>query len=220
MATILVDYENVSGSKGMKGVEYLTQNDHLIIFYSSTCHNIAGEYMDSIKDSGCRFSIYKLKRPGKNALDFYIASAAGKLGSQGNDQIAIVSRDKGFEAIRDFFAIDEDLKNAKIVVSDDIEHGLEKLTDPDDLDRRQQIRQKLRIVDLEVEYARIQESERIRRKIMDILENTEYSSMADNIVGFFTSKKADSSKKLYTGTLHEFGLKNGVAIYRLLKEVV
>lgn len=31
MATILVDYENVSSSDGLKGVKYLTQNDTLIM---------------------------------------------------------------------------------------------------------------------------------------------------------------------------------------------
>ena len=33
MATILVDYENVQGFQGLKGVEYLNKSDRLIIFY-------------------------------------------------------------------------------------------------------------------------------------------------------------------------------------------
>lgn len=32
MLTILVDYENVNGSDGLKGVSDLTKNDKLIIF--------------------------------------------------------------------------------------------------------------------------------------------------------------------------------------------
>ena len=34
VAAILVDYENVSATDGLKGVEYLNGNDTLIIFYS------------------------------------------------------------------------------------------------------------------------------------------------------------------------------------------
>ena len=40
MATILVDYENVSTIDGLKGVEYLNENDTLIIFYSQCCEKI------------------------------------------------------------------------------------------------------------------------------------------------------------------------------------
>ena len=32
MATILVDYENVQGFQGLKGVEYLNESDRLIIY--------------------------------------------------------------------------------------------------------------------------------------------------------------------------------------------
>lgn len=220
MATILVDYENVQGTKGLKGVEYLAENDHLIVFYSTSCMKIAAEYMDPIKESGCKFSIYKLKKPSKNALDFYIATEAGRLSALGDTQIALITRDKGFESIADFFTVNDALKATKLVVCDDIEHGLEKLTDPDDIERRKLIRQKMQTVDLEVEYGRMQEANAVREKISQLLQNTEYKPMTDNIVKFFSDNKKESSKKLYTGTLHEFGLKNGVAIYRLLKDVV
>lgn len=103
---------------------------------------------------------------------------------------------------------------------DDIEHGLEKLTDPDDIERRQLIRSRLQALDLEVEYGRVLEANAVRAKITELLQDTEYNSMTDNIVSFFTENNKESAKKLYTGTLHEFGLRDGVAIYRLLKDVV
>ena len=37
MATILVDYENVYASNGLKGVDALSVDDVLIIFYSDSC---------------------------------------------------------------------------------------------------------------------------------------------------------------------------------------
>lgn len=220
MATILVDYENVQGTKGLKGVEFLNENDHLIIFYSISCMKIPAEYMNQIKECGCNFSIYKLKRPNKNALDFYIATEAGRLSALGDTQIALITRDKGFESISDFFTVNDALRNTKLVVCEDIEHGLEKLTDPDDLERRQRIRQLMQTVDLEVEYGRIQETNAVKEKISQLLQDTEFKPMTDNIIKFFSDNKLETSKKLYTGTLHEFGLKNGVAIYRLLKDVV
>lgn len=220
MATILVDYENVQGTKGLKGVEYLTEGDHLLVFYSTACMKIATEYMDPIKESGCEFSIYKLKRPSKNALDFYIATEAGRLSALGDTQIAIITRDKGFESISDFFSVNEELRSTRLVVCEDIEHGLERLNDPKDVERRKLIRQKMQTVDLEVEYGRIQEANAVRDKLTQLLQDTKYKPMTDNIVKFFSDNKNETSKKLYTGTLHEFGLKDGVAIYRLLKDVV
>lgn len=103
---------------------------------------------------------------------------------------------------------------------EDIEHGLERLTDLNDNERRMIIRKKMQTVNLEVEYGRIQEANIVREKIYQLLQDTEYQPMTDNIVKFFSNNMKETSKKLYTGSLHEFGLKDGVAIYRLLKDVV
>ena len=40
MATILVDYENTFASNGLKGVDVLSPDDTLIIFYSNSCRKI------------------------------------------------------------------------------------------------------------------------------------------------------------------------------------
>ena len=91
MATILVDYENTFASNGLKGVDVLSPDDTLIIFYSNSCGKIRYDYMQSIKDSGCDFRIIRLKNPGKNALDFYIAAECGVLSSRGETRLAISS---------------------------------------------------------------------------------------------------------------------------------
>lgn len=86
MATILVDYENISTTDGLKGVEYLNENDTLIIFYSQCCEKIRAEYINMIEKSQCEFKTYKLVKAGKNALDFYIAVECGILGVQGENK--------------------------------------------------------------------------------------------------------------------------------------
>ncbi|MBT9757092.1 hypothetical protein [Dorea longicatena] len=44
MPTILVDYENVKGSNGLKGTDVLCRDDTLIIFYSKNCGKIRYDY--------------------------------------------------------------------------------------------------------------------------------------------------------------------------------
>ena len=55
MASILVDYENVCSTNGLRGVEYLNENDALILFYSQSCEKIRSEYIGAIEKSCCEF---------------------------------------------------------------------------------------------------------------------------------------------------------------------
>ena len=214
MASLLVDYENVQGFHGLKGVQYLNEKDNLIIFYSASCMKITKEYIELIRESGCQFKIIKLKIPRKNALDFYIASALG------NNQIALITRDKGFDSISDYFEVNENLKNHQIVVCDNIEQGLERLNDPEDKTRRKLIHDKMQQVDIEVEYGKIMELRTIKEKISEVLKDTKYESMTNNILNFITNNMSETHRNIYNGSLHEFGIKDGVAIYRLLRDVV
>lgn len=219
MAVINLDFENVSGT-GLKGVMYLTEKDSLNLFYSTSCTKMSQEYLNQIRETGCRFNIYKLVWPRANALDFYIGVEAGRLAALGEKQICLISRDKGFLSIEDYFSLNEALKETKLVVAEDIEHALVKLNDPEDMERRKIIQRKMQMMDIEVEYGKIQENNRIRKAISAALQDSEYSIMTDNIVRFCTDYKDQSSKKLYTGTLHQFGLKDGAQIYRLIKDVI
>ena len=220
MASLLVDYENVQGFQGLKGVEYLNEKDRLIIFYSSSCMKITKEYIEMIRKSGCQFNIYKLKIPRKNALDFYMATEAGRLSALGNNQIALITRDRGFDSISDYFKVNENLKNSRLIVCDSIEQGLERLNDHEDKERRKLIRDNMQQVDIEVEYGKIMELRTIKEKISEVLKDTEYESMTDNIVNFITNNMSETHRNIYNGSLHEFGIKDGVAIYRLLRDVV
>ncbi len=48
MAVFLIDYENVYGNNGLKGIQYLQKHDTMIMFYSESCQKIRAEYMNQI----------------------------------------------------------------------------------------------------------------------------------------------------------------------------
>ena len=100
MAVILVDYENV---RNLKGVDLLNSEDTFVIFYSNNCKRIKKEYLEPILKSQCNFRTVKLKKTGRNALDFYIAAECGLLAERGVKEIGILSQDKGYNATIDFF---------------------------------------------------------------------------------------------------------------------
>lgn len=163
--TTILDYENVSTSDGLKGVEYLNENDMLIIFYSQCCEKIRAEYIHMIEKSQCDFRTYKLARTGKNALDFYIAVECGVLGMQGKKQISIISKDKGLSAVSDFFRIQEALDGVTVCVASDVENAIVALNAPEDETRMKLIKEKTRTLSIDAEQARIAESRTFVEKI-------------------------------------------------------
>lgn len=219
MATILVDYENVCMSDGLKGVEYLTKNDTLIIFYSQCCEKIRAEYIDSIERSQCDFKIYKLVRSGKNALDFYIATECGSLCQKGETQIVIISKDKGFSAIPDFLHVNDNLDKCMVVIASNIENGLTLLNDPEDVERRRIIKEKTRQLNITSEQARLQANKEFVYKVHKAFEGTEYENSIDRILEFLKERKDTSPKVLYIGSMQRFGRDDGRAIYRRIKEM-
>lgn len=219
MAAILVDYENVSTTDGLKGVEYLNENDTLIIFYSQCCEKIRAEYMDMIEKSQCEFRTYKLVRTGKNALDFYIAVECGVLGVQGEKQISIISKDKGFGAVSDFFRIQEELNGVTVRVASNVENALVVLNAPEDEARKKQIKEKTRTLSIDAEQARITEYRTFVEKIKKAFEGTEYEAQTEKIIRFIEGRDAKTPRVLYTGSMHEFGREDGRAIYQVLKQV-
>lgn len=220
MATILVDYENVHGTSGLKGVEVLQPDDVLVIFFSEACRQIKREYMQQISDSKCRFRIVKLKNSGKNALDFYIAVECGSLYANGARQIAIISNDKGFQAIVDYFSINEATSEMHIVRAGNIENALMLLDTPENHDRRVALKQKACMLDLVKEHTRIEERESIAIELKDAIKGTEYETRMLEIIDLLEHKKQLGNKVLYTSALHSFGKTAGTEIYHLMKKIV
>lgn len=220
MATILVDYENVCASNGLKGVDALSVDDVLIIFYSDSCRKIRYDYMQSINDSRCEFRIVKLKNPGKNALDFYIAAECGMLKERGEKQLAIISNDKGFQAVLDYFDVNDSRSDVQFVKARNIESAFIMLNAPENAERRTELKRRSTMLDLEAEHARTEERNVMKNRLKEALEGTEYENRASEIIDFIENKRADGRKSLYTGSLHSFGRCAGTDIYRIVKQIM
>lgn len=220
MAIILVDYENVSLSGGLRGVEYLNKSDKLYVFYSDVCKTVRNKYFDEIKQSKCEFKIQKLVNPGKNALDFYIATRLGMEYQRGERQIVIVSKDKGFSAILDCIYAIPSTTERKIVRCASIEEGLLLLTDQGNEYRRKIIAQKNGLVDIAEAQAYVQARADLREELEKALMGTKFEKESAKIIEFIDSDIKPSKKKIYSNSLHEFGLQEGLELYRILKEVV
>ncbi len=99
----LVDYENVSDS-GLVGVDTLTENDTVIIFYGSLVKSVAYDSLIAITSSKANIEHMKAEKTAKNYLDFQLTTYLGyKLGKSFYDQIFIISKDAGFDAVVDFW---------------------------------------------------------------------------------------------------------------------
>lgn len=213
MAAILVDYENVCFVGGLSGVEYLTKDDTLYIFYSEACMKIKKSDFDVITASGCNFQTVKLKRQGRNGLDFYIASECGVLAETGEKKIAIISRDKGFSAVVDFFQ--KSKYKILVTTAGNIGDGIAKLNITG---RSETIRECSTLINLEKEYAVYESKKAEEKKITDIFGGTAYESQVADIVELLeVPEMKESPAKLYRECMHRYGLASGREIYRILK---
>jgi len=99
----LVDYENVSDA-GLVGVDQLSGNDIVVIFYGSKVKSVAYESLIAITSSSANIEHVKAEKTAKNYLDFQLTTYLGyKLGQNSYDAIFVISRDSGFDAVVDFW---------------------------------------------------------------------------------------------------------------------
>lgn len=208
----LIDYENVQNT-GMLGTDALTREDHVDLFYSSSVPSMQSRYLEEIRASDCDFQIHKLKKTQKNGLDFYIATRLGEIfGSGFGGAAVIVSRDVGFQAVRDYWT-SVSRKPRRVYLSESIERGI--ITANLNDQRAERVRQRLKPVDIAVFYAALQENKRIRGILEDALEGTDFLSRTGDIQDIL--KKGKTAKVIYLDVLHRFGRKDGLEIYRRLK---
>lgn len=103
MAVYLIDFENVTSS-GISGVQNLTKDDRVYIFYTANASCISFSAHLNLLSSPAEISYYNVSNGGKNALDFQLASFLGYLISQGKEkQFFIISNDKGYEHVKSFW---------------------------------------------------------------------------------------------------------------------
>ena len=103
MKTYLIDFENVK-SKGLSGIDKLTEDDHVIIFYSENSDTISFEMHCLVMQAKAQVDYIKVRVGGKNALDFQLSTLLGYLVAEGdNTHLFIISNDKGFDKLHDFW---------------------------------------------------------------------------------------------------------------------
>ncbi|MCL1866374.1 MAG: PIN domain-containing protein, partial [Oscillospiraceae bacterium] len=105
MRIFLIDFENVH-SDGLTGVDFLSENDEVVIFHSNNADTITFEMMHKLMFSKAKLTYYKVKRGGRNALDFQMSSFLGyliKTNSETDAEFFLISKDNGFDFVIDFW---------------------------------------------------------------------------------------------------------------------
>ncbi len=103
MSIYLVDFENVK-SDGLAGVDRLTKNDRVYIFYSEHANSMTfATYHDLVKATAPIYTI-KAVTGAKNALDFQLVSYLGyMINGEPDASYFIISQDHGFETAAQFW---------------------------------------------------------------------------------------------------------------------
>lgn len=105
MAVYLIDFENVT-SAGISGVQKLTKDDKVYIFYTANAANMSFAAHLNLLSSPAEIIYYNVSSGGKNALDFQLSSFLGYLISQGREkQFFIISGDRGYEHVKTFWEL-------------------------------------------------------------------------------------------------------------------
>ncbi len=103
MAYYLIDFENVK-SRGMEGVELLTEEDTVCIFYSDNADSMTFDLHRKLNETKANIIYHKVAVGTKNALDFQLATYLGYLicGQQRegiHPNYFIVTKDNGFTSL-------------------------------------------------------------------------------------------------------------------------
>lgn len=103
MKLYLVDQENVGGT-GLEGLGNLTSNDHVVIFCNHIMKSVPFSTHVQIVNSKALVEYKVIERKGPNYLDFQLVTYLGYLiATKTYEEIIIVSKDKGYEAVVDFW---------------------------------------------------------------------------------------------------------------------
>ena len=103
MAYYLIDFENVK-SRGMEGVELLTEEDAVCIFYSDNADSMTFDLHRKLNETKAKIIYHKVAVGTKNALDFQLATYLGYLICEQQREgihpdYFIVTKDNGFTSL-------------------------------------------------------------------------------------------------------------------------
>ena len=106
MAVYMIDYENVK-TGGLNGISRLTDADRVIIFYSENANRLTFDLHQRLMASTAQIEYREVSVGGHNALDFQLVTYLGFLIAQEpNGQYLIISNDRGFEYVVNFWRRD------------------------------------------------------------------------------------------------------------------
>lgn len=131
MTVYLVDFENVR-SEGLKGVEQLSADDKVVIFYSKNANSITFDVHALLSKSAAEIETYRILRGGHNSLDFQLSTYLGYLVMENSyKEIVIISKDKGFLCVTNFWEENPDMCNCKMKLCKSIRAAFDNIVDND-----------------------------------------------------------------------------------------
>lgn len=99
----MIDFENVH-DEGFCGIETLSPNDKVVVFYGNLNKMISLDAHLSVLQSKAQIENLQLGKSAKNYLDFQLVTYLGYLLGTGNYKtVYIVSKDTGFDSVVDFW---------------------------------------------------------------------------------------------------------------------
>ena len=202
----IVDLENVN-SAGLHGSNLLTDKDFVTIFYGIRSDCICREYMEQLIGSGCSLEYIKVESQRKNALDFYVTAYIAEVHihqeqRKQSDRIAIISKDKDFQTIREYW----EKRGTPVFVGKTI---IGAIAAYDAGERRKQAERLLQNVHIDEMMKRKSLSEQVRA-ITNGPETDEIITMIE---------RQTPARKMYIALLHMLGQKRGLEVYRKVKEI-
>ncbi len=211
----LIDYENVNHS-GLEGFDRLKETDTIVLFYSETCEKMRRFRLDQLLEANCDWEIYELMNAGKNALDFYIASKVSEIITTDPEAcIGIVSKDKGFSAVKDYWRTRLVPPN-RLVQGESVSVCMGKGFD--ETVRRSQVRAENEAVSISETYRDYLLCKHVESAIVSKEEedgDTFCGVPVSQIIDIMKSEKSQSD--LYRATIKAFGRKTGLEIYNIIK---
>ena len=213
----LIDFENTNFLGIAIGIDLISSDDSIVLFYSDRCKLIRNEYIEVIKKSGARLSLVKLMKSGPDFLDKYICCVVGELHASGQKKVAIISRDKGFISVLHFYSV-TNAKGFHVVRADNIEHAYLSLKS----DETERIKKRCAMVNMDDISEKLRKKEVVEEKIRVALNGTPYQFKTKEVIEFFDKNREDYSnrKELYLNLLKNFGRDQGRAIYHIIKDAV
>ncbi len=210
----MVDFENVR-DPGLNGAQYLSPNDSVTLFFSRGTQRVEKGQLQKVLDSGCELDICRLEHTGKNAIDFYIASRIGEIHGGGYTGVtAIVSKDNGFKAVKDYWEKCASHPR-KIVLKPDIQQSI--ASSNENSLRRAQIHGILKDVDIIEEFKKYEEKNRVHSELKKLFTDTD-AELVPQIIDIIEGERL--LRKIYLASLTRFGRKKGLEIYRILRQIV